>query len=342
MSVASDISARLARNAEAVCRHYLGAGRREGRYWLVGDVAGSQGRSLYVRLSGAERRRGAAGNWTDAATGDHGDLLDLIALNRQLTIADAIAEARRFLALPRPDDGHDRAVPAKQGSPHAARRLWAMSRPIRSTLAEAYFNQRRIRLPRSCRSLRFHPHCWYRPAHDDPPGTPTAWPALIAAVTDPAGQLTGLHRTWLDPAGGKAPVAHPRRALGLLLGSSVRLSAATDILAAGEGIETMLSLTTALPALPACAGLSANHLAAIEWPHGLQRLYVASDADRSGQCALATLRERGAAAGIDVRPLEPCRGDFNEDLVHDGAGALRRALLRQLEPSDAARLKSIA
>jgi hypothetical protein len=90
MSIAAELSARLARDAEAVCCHYLAAGRREGRYWMVGDVAGSPGRSLYVRLIGPESGRGAAGQWTDAATGDHGDLLDLIALNRHMTISEAI------------------------------------------------------------------------------------------------------------------------------------------------------------------------------------------------------------------------------------------------------------
>ena len=45
----SDVARRLAENAEAVCRHYLPNGRREGRYWLVGDVHNTPGRSLYVR-----------------------------------------------------------------------------------------------------------------------------------------------------------------------------------------------------------------------------------------------------------------------------------------------------
>ena len=36
---ASQLARRLAREAEAVCRHYLSNGRREGCYWLVGDVA---------------------------------------------------------------------------------------------------------------------------------------------------------------------------------------------------------------------------------------------------------------------------------------------------------------
>ena len=42
-SQAAELAHRLAREAEAVCRHYLSNGRREGRYWLVGDVANTPG-----------------------------------------------------------------------------------------------------------------------------------------------------------------------------------------------------------------------------------------------------------------------------------------------------------
>uniref|UniRef100_UPI001FD17F3E ParB/RepB/Spo0J family partition protein n=1 Tax=Gluconacetobacter entanii TaxID=108528 RepID=UPI001FD17F3E len=73
---AGDLARRLAENAEAVCRHYLSAGRRHGNYWLVGDVHNTPGRSLYVRLHGGPDGRGRAGKWTDGATGQHGDLLD--------------------------------------------------------------------------------------------------------------------------------------------------------------------------------------------------------------------------------------------------------------------------
>src|SRR3546814_5748211 len=78
-SPAADVARRLGENAEAVCRRYLSNGRREGHYWLVGDVHNAPGRSLYVRLSDHSDGRGAAGKWTDAASGDHGDLLDVIA-----------------------------------------------------------------------------------------------------------------------------------------------------------------------------------------------------------------------------------------------------------------------
>ena len=64
-NTASELARRLATNAEAVCRHYLSNGFRQGRYWLVGDVGNTPGRSLYVRLHGPEAGRGAAGKWNE-------------------------------------------------------------------------------------------------------------------------------------------------------------------------------------------------------------------------------------------------------------------------------------
>ena len=50
------------------------------------------------------------------------------------------------------------------------------------------------------------------------------WPAMIAAVTDLAGKITGAHRTWLSRDGGsdKAPIETQRKAMGDLLGHAVR------------------------------------------------------------------------------------------------------------------------
>lgn len=147
-SQAAELAHRLARDAEAVCRHYLSNGRREGRYWLVGDVANTPGRSLFVRLKGPDSGKGAAGKWTDAATAEHGDLLDLIASNRGLDrFRDVLDEARSFLSLPRrepPPDRYKRRPPAPTGSPESARRLFAMSKPISGTIAEAYLRKRGI------------------------------------------------------------------------------------------------------------------------------------------------------------------------------------------------------
>ena len=62
---ASELANRLARDAEAVCRHYLSNGRRCGRYWVVGDLDNTRGHSLYVRLHGPDTGKGAAGKWTE-------------------------------------------------------------------------------------------------------------------------------------------------------------------------------------------------------------------------------------------------------------------------------------
>jgi hypothetical protein len=85
------------RFAGALCRHYLSNGRRAGSYWLVGDVQNTSGRIRSSAWSGLGQ--GAAGKWTDAATSVHGDLLDLIALNRGLDLRDVLDEALALLRL---------------------------------------------------------------------------------------------------------------------------------------------------------------------------------------------------------------------------------------------------
>ena len=235
---ASELARRLAREAEAVCRQYLSSGRREGRYWLVGDARNTPGRSMFVRLKGPASGRGAAGKWTDAATGEHGDLLDAIREScGLLDFSDVADEARRFLRLPRsnPEPASKPArIPAQIGSPEAARRLLAMSQPIaRNSRRERYLRNRGITLLHDGGSLRFHPRCYYRQDDDAPTET---WPAMIARVTDLDGRITGAHRTWLDPDGfdlirlGKAPIDTPRRAMGDLLGNAVRFGVADDVL----------------------------------------------------------------------------------------------------------------
>jgi Toprim domain len=109
--------------------------------------------------------------------------------------------------------------------------------------------------------------------------------------------------------------------MGSLLGHAVRFGAVDDALAVREGIEAMLSLSLALPAMPAAAALPANHLAALLLPPTLRRLYIARDADAIGDLALAALTKRAAAAGIEALALSPRLGDFNEDLQAFGLGA---------------------
>ncbi|WP_439331014.1 DUF7146 domain-containing protein [Mesorhizobium carmichaelinearum] len=336
---ASNLAQRLGRNAESVCREYLSNGRREGRYWLVGDVQNNPGRSMFVRLKGTESGKGAAGKWTDAATGEHGDLLDVIREScGLLDFKDVVDEARRFLSLPRPElDPQPRPRPssAPAGSPESARRLISMSQPITGSIVETHLRKRGITALHGTGALHFHPRCYYRP---DPHSPTETWPAMIASVTDLDNRITGAHRTWLSPDGrGKAPIDTPRRAIGDLLGNAVRFGCATQVMAAGEGIETILSLRMALPHMPMVAALSAAHLAAILFPATMRRLYIARDDDPAGDRAMAALVERAQAVGIEAITLSPRLGDFNEDLRALGIDALRAATRVQIAPEDVAR-----
>jgi hypothetical protein len=215
-----------------------------------------------------------------------------------------------------------------------------MSTPIGGTLAETYLRGRGIVVVAAGEALRFHPRCYYRSDEHSPTET---WPALIASVTDLGGRITGVHRTWLDRSGhDKAPIASPRRAMGHLLGHGVRFGVVDDVMAAGEGIETTLSLRTILPTLPMVAALSANHLAALLFPSALRRLYVALDRDPAGDAAMASLGRRAEAAGIEMLGLLPRFDDLNEDLRRLGVAEFRASVRQQLVPQDVVHFMSLA
>ncbi len=343
-TAAGELARRLAENAEGVCRRYLSNGRREGRYWLVGDARNTPGRSLYVRLSGGAEGRGAAGKWTDAQSGDHGDLLDLIAsVCGHHGLGETLAEARRFLSLPdasptlpKPKRHPGAGAAAATSSSERARRLWEACRPLSADPVATYLRERGLRSGGAGAAVRYHPNCFYRPSDRDRPGMKRAWPAMVAAVTDLDGRVTGVQRTWLARDGrSKAPVETPRRAMGTLLGNGIRFGDAGAVMAAGEGIETMLSLREVLSTMPMIAALSAAHLAALLFPPVLRRLYVACDADAAGRAAFKRLSERGAQAGIVVIALHPRLDDFNSDLTSFSAPLLASALAGQLRSEDA-------
>ena len=314
---AAALAAALGERAESVCRRYLPHGRKQGRYWVAGDLDGARGRSLYVRLAGP----GTRGKWTDSATGQHGDLLDLIRHRSGApTLRAALDEARAFLTLPAaPAPGEGDAYDAAQ----AARRLWRRCRAIDGTHAERYLQARGLARCRFA-ALRFHPELRYRDG-----ATVIRLPALVAAVTGDDGAVTGVQRTWLDsrrPA--KASVASPRKALGRVYGRAVRFGRPADgaSLLVGEGIETVLSLVTAVPAITAAAALSAGSCGAFAPPPGIARLVIARDNDAEGARAAMRLARRCARAGVAAAVIVPDGNDFNDDLVSLGADALAARL----------------
>jgi len=91
---------------ESVLMTLLPAGKKRGQKYLVGDVLGSPGDSLEVSLKGE-----TAGLWHDHATGEGGDIFDLIAAHHGL---DTQADFARVLEMVGQLVGHVTTHPPKR------------------------------------------------------------------------------------------------------------------------------------------------------------------------------------------------------------------------------------
>ncbi|WP_347254366.1 toprim domain-containing protein [Leminorella grimontii] len=95
---AADLSEKLWDNVERVSKFLLPKGHKEGHEWCAGSVNGEAGKSLKINMSGKKA-------WSDFASGDSGDLLDLWVLVRNCQLHEAMREAKEFLGL-KDDDHH--------------------------------------------------------------------------------------------------------------------------------------------------------------------------------------------------------------------------------------------
>lgn len=91
---AAELSQRMASEAAAIAQYLLPGGKRQSGEWKAGSINGDEGKSLSVRLSGAK-----AGVWADFASGESGDLLDLWAAVRCVSVSQAMAEAKQYLGV---------------------------------------------------------------------------------------------------------------------------------------------------------------------------------------------------------------------------------------------------
>lgn len=136
-----------------------------------------------------------------------------------------------------------------------------------------------------------------------------AWPAMVAALTNPAGQTVALHRTWLTADGFKASVPVVKKlskAAGPVMGSCVRLAQvnASGVIGIAEGLETAMAAQQA-SGVPTLAAYSASALAHWQWSHGTRHVVVFADADDAGRHAASVLRRRSQTAGLLVQVLTP-------------------------------------
>ena len=211
-----------------------GAYEDKGKYFTLnpGRADRSVG-SFVVYLSG---RR--AGRWEDFATGEHGDVFDLIGLRLGLgNMVDQLREARHFLGLrtDSPEEARQREVAiaaararraeaeaqAKRDQDKASRRaeaMWLAAEPkIAGTPVDHYLRARGIDLAsigHQPRALRYLAKCRYS-FEDKSTGELIEFdgPAMLAAMTNLQGRTVAVHRTWLaigpDGRWGKVRIPHP-------------------------------------------------------------------------------------------------------------------------------------
>jgi len=328
----AEISADLGARAESFCRAYFAEGHRQGNYWQVGDTSGAAGRSLVIRLRAGDGRK--AGGWTDYATGEFGDLVDLLhAKLGSRSLHETLLEAQHFLGnAPLPEQQVSKRMSKDAATSNtkriaSARKLFAAGGAILGTTAAAYLHSRGN--TRFGPALRYHPRVYFRGANTGP-DQPSYAPALLAKITDNQGNITGCARTYLDPiTDGIADLSNPKRILGQLYGNAVRFWSASNLdeLIVGEGLENTLSVGTALPEFNLASCLTATHLGLFIPSSGIKRIWIARDNDVAGERAAQTLASKLASSGIECQCLVPKYGDFNEDLLAFGKDALRHTLL---------------
>lgn len=143
------------------------------------------------------------------------------------------------------------------------KRLWEFWEGTRfwgnGILLEPYFRSRGINAPPNAK-LRYHGRMpYFADGREREPLLIHRGPAMLAPIVGPNGHFAGLHTTWLAPDGaGKANIVHPdtgevlpaKKVRGSKAGGFIELGgckpAAATRLIAGEGIETVLAVYTAL------------------------------------------------------------------------------------------------
>ena len=213
--------------------------------------------------------------------------------------------------------------------------VWAESLPLAGSIAERYLRDRGITcaLPDDA-EVRFHPALEYFSGDGKLEGS---YPAMVSLLRScEKGYPLSIHRTYLDPAGGKAKVTVPKKLMSVPiehaiseLGGAIRLfPVAGDELAVTEGIETALAVRSQYPNLPVWATYSAMVLTKFRPPKGIRKVYIFGDVDSggAGQAAAVTLAMRLYDEGIqsairlplsDVALPAASAGWYNDKLTRE-------------------------
>ncbi|PZQ99918.1 MAG: hypothetical protein DI533_04610 [Cereibacter sphaeroides] len=251
-----EIKAMLHAQIETVAHHYArpasGSYTDKGLYFTLnpGRADRSVG-SFCIHLSGPK-----IGRWNDYATGDFGDVLDLIGLSLGLNASDQVREARAFLGLEvetpeirvarakaieraklqRQASEREQAAEAERRAKQAEGLYLSAEPDLFGTPVQYYLAARRIALGELAHppgALRYHAAVGYHREETDPETgevitTRMRLPAMVASIVNGKGRIVACHRTYLAIGAsgiwGKANLPDVKKVLGDYRGGSIRLS----------------------------------------------------------------------------------------------------------------------
>ncbi len=196
----------------------------------------------------------------------------------------------------------------------AAMRIWEAGRGVAGTLAAAHFRLRHIkRAPPGPEAARFNletPLSAYRTGE-----RVTIRPALLLAIRDHAGAITGIEVTYLRPGGYRADdLRLPRKHIGRVpAASAVRIDPAAAEMLVAEGFFTALSASERFD-LPAWALLSTRNMRSWSAPEGVRSVFIAGDNGEDGRRSAGVLAARLRDQGVRTRLTFPeaQHGDWND------------------------------
>ncbi len=222
------------------------------------------------------------------------------------------AHQRAYRSVPAPE-AHRKADALQKARCDLVARIWRQTGPAAGSLIARYMASRGIVSPLPP-DLRFHPDLRHL--------TGAYAPAMVAAIRNVDGIVTGLHRTWLrDDGAGKTHLSPAKAMLGICRGGAVRLAEVEDELGVSEGIENGLSVQQAT-GLPVWAALSTSGLTGLVMPARVRRIVILADGDEPGEKAAQTAAARWCDEGREVRIARPSRGrDFNDLLLSPAASS---------------------
>jgi hypothetical protein len=265
--------------------------------WRIGNKG-----SIGVRKDGC---------WYCFESGVGGDIIDLISYALAVDCKGAFAYARAFvgqydisqkpLHLPTPLHKKNRAEKIAK-----AQAIWANAQPLNGDVYDDYLAASRGLV------LSSYPDDLRASASAYNFTTGKYHPAMIAAVRDKAGDIIGIHQTFLTPEGQKISGVGVKAKLfvGAVAGGAIRLAPVQDRAAICEGIENSLSIMQMLK-IPAWASGTASNIP--ELPNSIREVIIGQDNDPAGVKYAQKMAQYYLAEGRQVEIIKPPAAykDFN-------------------------------